>query len=147
MTVDKFGHSINNHSNACPPGLPGKGFHLTESGDYNIQFKRLVNIEKPVNEHDAATKEYVDMQIDVSDKDIMLLRKYNDDSYNALKEYINTETVNQNAVVKQLIDDTVGKSEDLLQTYFDDEIEKLRRIIKQIENFISFSNTGPFHTQ
>ena len=36
-----------------PQGLPGVGFKITPSGDYDIQNKKLVNVDDPVNLKDA----------------------------------------------------------------------------------------------
>lgn len=42
------------------PGPAGEGFLKTESGDYNLTFKRLKNIQDPQEQGDAANKKYVD---------------------------------------------------------------------------------------
>lgn len=44
------------------PGPPGEGFLKTENGDYNINGKRLKNIQEPEEQGDAASKSYVDQQ-------------------------------------------------------------------------------------
>ena len=41
-------------------GLPGVGFKLTDSGDYDIQNKKLRNVASPETNNDVTTKSYVD---------------------------------------------------------------------------------------
>ncbi|XP_037906093.1 short-chain collagen C4-like [Hermetia illucens] len=45
-------------------GLHGAGFNKTESGDYNIKFKQLKNLGEPVEDADASTKNYVNINIE-----------------------------------------------------------------------------------
>ena len=45
------------------PGLPGIGFNLTDDGNFDIDSKRLTEVAAPVDNKDAATKEYVDSHI------------------------------------------------------------------------------------
>lgn len=81
MSVDKFGRYSyrtpprgprGKQGESGPPGLQGErglpgpageGFLKTESGDFNMNWKRLKNIQLPHEEGDAATKNYVDQQI------------------------------------------------------------------------------------
>lgn len=63
MSVDKFGRI----SRAKPTGVrgpPGIGFLLTKTGDFNLQLKRLTNVEEPVEKFDVTTKQYVDGKIE-----------------------------------------------------------------------------------
>lgn len=48
------------------PGPSGEGFLKTESGDYNIHFKRLKNVQEPQEQEDATTKKYVDETYDLN---------------------------------------------------------------------------------
>ena len=41
-------------------GLPGVGFKLTDTGDYDMQNKKLRNVASPQTNDDASTKSYVD---------------------------------------------------------------------------------------
>ena len=41
------------------PGLPGIGFNLTDDGNFDIDSKRLTDLADPVDNSDAATKNYV----------------------------------------------------------------------------------------
>ena len=41
-------------------GLPGVGFKLTDDGDYDIQNKKLRNVDSPETNNDVTTKSYVD---------------------------------------------------------------------------------------
>ena len=45
------------------PGLPGIGFNLTDDGDFDLDSKRLTDVADPMNNQDAATKQYVDDHI------------------------------------------------------------------------------------
>ena len=51
------------------PGLPGIGFNLTDDGNFDIESKRLTDLAEPVDNSDAATKNYV---LTVN-KDVLLL--------------------------------------------------------------------------
>ena len=53
-------HSVNTGSTKGPVGPPGPGFKLTRDGNYNIDGKRLTNVDAPTDDDDATTKEYVD---------------------------------------------------------------------------------------
>ena len=44
-------------------GLPGVGFKLTDDGDYDIQNKKLRNLDSPQTNDDATTKSYVDKEV------------------------------------------------------------------------------------
>ncbi|XP_055906379.1 uncharacterized protein LOC129941699 [Eupeodes corollae] len=101
MSVDKFGSFSNSTSPRGPrgkqgeqgppgvqgerglPGPAGKGFLKTESGDYNIHLKRLKNVQEPQEQEDAATKKYVD------------------ETYEQLKEYIQYGSINGFTVVNE----------------------------------------------
>ena len=43
-------------------GPPGPGFKKTSDGNYDAEDKKLVNLQKFVDEKDAANKKYVDDQ-------------------------------------------------------------------------------------
>ena len=45
---------------AGPQGPPGPGFKKTSDGNYDAEDKKLVNLQKCVDEKDAANKKYVD---------------------------------------------------------------------------------------
>ena len=57
------------------PGLPGIGFNLTDDGNFDIDSKRLTEVAAPVDNKDAATKEYVDSHISSGS----VTKKYVDD--------------------------------------------------------------------
>ena len=44
-------------------GLPGVGFKLTDNGDYDMQNKKLRNLDSPQTNDDATTKRYVDSEV------------------------------------------------------------------------------------
>lgn len=85
MSVDKFGRNLKplfkTKGVAGPPGL---GFKLLPSGDYDMENKRLNNVGRPEEAHQATSKEYVDDQInhiiEISDP-----KKYMDD---IVKKYL-----------------------------------------------------------
>ena len=49
------------------PGLPGIGFSLTDDGNFDIDSKRLTEVAPPIDNNDAATKEYVDNNLPAID--------------------------------------------------------------------------------
>ena len=49
------------------PGLPGIGFNLTNDGNFDIDSKRLTEVADPIDKNDAATKVYVDDNIQTLD--------------------------------------------------------------------------------
>jgi hypothetical protein len=53
MSVDMFGRSLVMKKEGFLKGPPGIGFSLTDSGDFNIDNKRLCNVGKSVNGEDA----------------------------------------------------------------------------------------------
>lgn len=62
MSVDKFGrHSRSRVSG--PRGLPGIGFNLTQTNDFDLKFKRITNLGEAIDKSDATTKNYVDGEI------------------------------------------------------------------------------------
>ena len=48
-------------------GLPGVGFKLTDTGDYDMQNKKLVNVKNGVNGSDAVTKSQLDTKTSLLD--------------------------------------------------------------------------------
>lgn len=52
MSVDVFGRPFKSDTKVLK-GPPGSGFLLTESGDYDIQTKKLSNVGAAVNKNDA----------------------------------------------------------------------------------------------
>lgn len=52
MSVDVFGRSLKNGVEVLK-GLPGQGFILTGSGNYDIRDKRLCNVGEAVDANDA----------------------------------------------------------------------------------------------
>lgn len=63
MTLDKFGRSSTDIYKKIKP-IPGTGFALTKTGDYDMQNKILTNLKYPENETDAVNKIYVDKLIE-----------------------------------------------------------------------------------
>ena len=56
-----FNEQSSNHPFArVIQGVPGVGFNLTSSGDYDMVNKKLRNVGAPASNTDAATKKYVD---------------------------------------------------------------------------------------
>lgn len=62
MTIDKFGRTATEREKIPLRGPPGEGFNLTESGDYDLRKKRVVNIAQPIDNFDAVSKQYVDSE-------------------------------------------------------------------------------------
>ena len=56
-------------------GLPGVGFKLTDTGDYDMQNKKLVNVDEGENNHDAVNKHQLDvgLQTKPNKTDVLLL--------------------------------------------------------------------------
>lgn len=63
MSVDKFGRFSSQSASVGVRGPPGIGFLLTQTGDFNLQSKRLTNLSEPIDIYDATTKKYVDREI------------------------------------------------------------------------------------
>ena len=59
MSINIFGSMLSKPGMIGPPGVPGApgapgiGFNLTNSGDYDIQNKRLTNVSDPIEDQDA----------------------------------------------------------------------------------------------
>ncbi|GIY01007.1 uncharacterized protein CDAR_46341 [Caerostris darwini] len=58
-----------------PRGSPGIGFKLTEDGNYDMEKKKLKNVDEPVDISDVATKSYVDSNKIELKSDIVKLQK------------------------------------------------------------------------
>ena len=54
-------------ANKFVQGLPGVGFKLTDTGDYDMQNKKLVNVKNGVNGSDAVTKSQLDTKTSLLD--------------------------------------------------------------------------------
>ena len=54
-------------ANKYVQGLPGVGFKLTDTGDYDMQNKKLVNVKNGVNGSDAVTKSQLDTKTSLLD--------------------------------------------------------------------------------
>ena len=56
-------------------GLPGVGFKLTDTGDYDMQNKKLVNVDEGDNNHDVVNKHQLDvgLQTKSNKTDVLLL--------------------------------------------------------------------------
>ena len=66
-TIQTYGKGI--------PGLPGIGFKLTPSGDYDMQNKKLVNVDEGENNQDVVNKHQLDvgLQTKPNKTDVLLL--------------------------------------------------------------------------
>lgn len=62
MSVDKFGRYSRSRGPG-PRGLPGVGFNLTLTNNFDLKFKRMTNLGEAIDKSDAATKNYVDCEI------------------------------------------------------------------------------------
>ena len=60
MGIDKFGHSnsISSANSIAKRGLPGVGFKLTNTGDFDISNKRLKFVSDPEDDGDAINRNY-----------------------------------------------------------------------------------------
>lgn len=81
MSVDKFGqHSFKRLRKAVAFGPPGRGFQLTATGDYDVENKRITNLNlEPQEDADAVPKAYVDktLQTVVSNMKSELIQSIN----------------------------------------------------------------------
>lgn len=110
MGIDKFGRShITNKTGKSDSssssgnrarvlrGPPGIGFKLTESGDFDLDNKRLTNVGSPISENDCVTKFYV---LSTLSENITQLRnclnKANEDNNSNFKDLRNTNNVFRN---------------------------------------------------
>ena len=62
-------------ANKYVQGLPGVGFKLTDTGDYDMQNKKLVNVDEGDNNHDVVNKHQLDvgLQTKSNKTDVLLL--------------------------------------------------------------------------
>jgi hypothetical protein len=61
MSLNKFGHSFKRLRKSVEYGPPGRGFQLTTTGDYDVENKRITNLNLvPKDDLDAVSKAYVD---------------------------------------------------------------------------------------
>lgn len=60
MSFDKFGrHSTKTATTKLLRGIPGQGFKLTKTNDFDIENKRLCNVGNPIDDQDASTRKNV----------------------------------------------------------------------------------------
>lgn len=60
MLLDKFGRHDNTLlRNSMLRGPPGEGFHLTQSGDYDMKHKIIVNLSDPINDKDGVNLGFI----------------------------------------------------------------------------------------
>jgi hypothetical protein len=60
ISIDKFGRRSNKRFSTEIRSPPAHGFMLTRDGNYDMENKRLSNLNNPFDSNDAATKKYVD---------------------------------------------------------------------------------------
>ena len=62
-------------ANKYVQGLPGVGFKLTDTGDYDMQNKKLINVDEGDNNHDVVNKHQLDvgLQTKSNKTDVLLL--------------------------------------------------------------------------
>lgn len=66
MSIDIFGRSLKNGVGVSgPPGPRGQGFKITTDGQYDIENRRLCNVDNPISVNDAATVQFVQKELSV----------------------------------------------------------------------------------
>ncbi|XP_044599175.1 uncharacterized protein LOC123275250 [Cotesia glomerata] len=66
MSIDIFGRSLKNGVGVSgPPGPRGQGFKITTDGQYDIESRRLCNVDNPISVNDAATVQFVQKELSV----------------------------------------------------------------------------------
>lgn len=89
MSIDVFGRPLT--SAISPRGPPGIGFKLTRDGHYDMERKRITNLEKPVSPNDAVTNE-------ILQKNIALLKE----DYKQLEDKLSKQSINFEAYKKRI---------------------------------------------
>lgn len=92
MSVDVFGRQLVN-SKEIIKGPPGIGFALTVEGDYDIQNKRLCNVDDPLKDEDAVNLQTLNSHMEESHNE-----------FNALLDRITIVEVNIEKKIKRLTD-------------------------------------------
>lgn len=71
MSVDVFGRSLPDTVNRdLLKGPPGIGFSLNETGDYDIEKKRLCNVANAIEKNDAVNLSILERKIEQTEKTI-----------------------------------------------------------------------------
>lgn len=125
MNVNKFGQTklaAAKNFNSSLRGPPGVGFKLTQDGNYDVDNKRILNIEQlPIAKNEVASKLYVDLLIDSLKKEWINLENHIKDHFGKFENSINEDLKNfdtkYNSLI-QSIQDTVVKSVNELQLKF-----------------------------
>lgn len=68
MSIDKFGrssHPQTSNKYIFRGSMGALGLRIDEDGNYDFQFKNLINVNNPINTMDVATKKYVDDSIQI----------------------------------------------------------------------------------
>lgn len=71
--IDKFGRRQQpSEGFAIKRGLPGVGFKLTDDGNFDVERKRITNVNDPIDDNDVTNKKSV---LIVDDSDVINVRK------------------------------------------------------------------------
>uniref|UniRef100_A0A6V7KEU6 Uncharacterized protein n=1 Tax=Bracon brevicornis TaxID=1563983 RepID=A0A6V7KEU6_9HYME len=132
MSVNVFGQQLSKSSSSGKRGPPGRGFKLTEEGNFDIGNKRLCNIADPQEDFDAISRKILNEKIQPIRYDLnavsTVVSRTNKDLntlIESLQEELKDFKANFQASVQSLLDYVVENRE---------SIEKLQRIEKERNN-------------
>ena len=109
-----------------PQGPPGVGFILTDNGDYNLQNKKMVNVEQGTDPDDAVTKSQIQL-LDGAQSGTVVNNKS--------VIYSNTGSVHTNSIYLQDIPDGAGSSNDVRLMTEHQSYENIHLHIPDLQNF------------
>ena len=109
-----------------PQGPPGVGFILTDNGDYNLENKKMVNVNQGTNPNDAVTKSQIQL-LDGAQSGTVVNNK--------AVIYSNTGSVHTNSIYLQDIPDGAGSSNDVRLMTEHQSYQNIHLHIPDLQNF------------
>ena len=86
MSINLFGHPLTDKTSGDARGPPGVGFKLTDTGDYDFDYKRLCCLSAPIDPTDAVNLDALNKTIDrfKTQYNTILEEKFQDKSVQSL---------------------------------------------------------------
>ncbi len=147
MGIDKFGRSVSLSKNISAPAyVKHQCIPNTRFNDYDIQNKKLCNVQHPSESLDAANKLYVDSTIDstIHEIDSKILHIENKLTKKIIDEVNNMVTFKSDSI-HQTLEELKGESTEFSKSVYialQKSIVNNQENIKKFENLLSHYNIG-----
>ena len=122
-------------ANKYVQGLPGVGFKLTDTGDYDMQNKKLVNVKQGTNNNDVITKSQFDVKTNLLDG-VRPGTVVNDKAV----IYSSSGAVHAQSLYLKDTPDNAGNSDEIRIMTEHQSHENIHLYIPDLENYDGFGN-------